>query len=70
MCFHGSWPTLLLKAAGAGVHGSGDSIASCHVLSPAQPGVVFSRGCDVAAFEARVAALLGGAASFDEACGN
>ena len=29
-----------------------------------------ARGCDVAAFEARVAALLGGAASFDEACGN
>ena len=29
-----------------------------------------ARGCDVLAFEARVAALLGGAASFDEACGN
>ena len=29
-----------------------------------------ARGCHVAAFEARVAALLGGAASFDEACGN
>ena len=78
--FDGKWPPLAsrivfeLRAGGAlrilfnGRDVSGEVCGSSEDdLEGGPPG---ARGCHVAAFEARVAALLGGAASFDEACGN
>ena len=78
--FDGKWPPLAsrivfeLREGGAlrilfnGRDVSGEVCGSSEDdLEGGPPG---ARGCDVAAFEARAASLLGGAASFDEACGN
>ena len=79
--FDGKWPPLAsrivfeLRVGGAlrilfngrDVSGEVCGAAAADDLEGGPPG---ARGCDVLAFEARVAALLGGAASFDEACGN
>ena len=79
--FDGKWPPLAsrivfeLREGGAlrilfngrDVSGEACGAAAADDLEGGPPG---ARGCDVLAFEARVAALLGGAASFDAACGN
>ena len=79
--FDGKWPPLAsrivfeLREGGAlrilfngrDVSGEACGAAAADDLEGGPPG---ARGCHVAAFEARVAALLGGAASFDEACGD
>lgn len=81
--FDGRWPPLasriVFELRGAnlrilfnGRDVSGDVCPGAAAADDLDGGPPASRagGCPLAAFEARVAALLGGAASFDEACGN
>ena len=79
--FDGKWPPLASRIVfelrdggalrilfnGRDVSEEACGAAAADDLEGGPPG---ARGCHVAAFEARVASLLGGAASFDEACGN